>query len=29
MKITVTVADDKTMDSTNAQGKAHKMTRCP
>ena len=29
MKITVTMVDDKTMDSKNAQGGVHKMTRCP
>jgi hypothetical protein len=29
MKITVTVADAKTMDSVNAQGGKHQMTRCP
>jgi nucleoid-associated protein YgaU len=28
-KITVTVADDKTMNSVNAQGGKHQMTRCP
>lgn len=28
MKITVTMVDDKTMDSVNAQGGKHKMTRC-
>ena len=28
MKITVTMVDDKTMDSKNAQGAVHKMTRC-
>lgn len=28
MKITVTVVDDKTMDSINAQGGKHQMTRC-
>jgi hypothetical protein len=27
-KITVTMVDDKTMDSVNAQGGKHKMTRC-
>ncbi len=29
MKITVTVADDKTMNTMNAQGGKHQMTRCP
>ena len=29
IKINVTVVDDKTMDSKNAQGASHKMTRCP
>ncbi len=29
MKVTVTVVDDKTMNSVNAQGGKHQMTRCP
>ena len=29
IKITVTVVDANTMDSKNAQGGVHQMTRCP